>query len=61
MTLRPRNLEVGKMRGREIEVLSGLQPGDRIVVAGVAYLAEGMRVSLLPISEQAEPRADDPS
>jgi RND family efflux transporter MFP subunit len=61
LTVHAREVKVGKLRGRDIEVLEGLDPGDRIVVAGGAYLAEGMRVSLLPTPEQAEPRADDPS
>jgi len=61
LTVKARQVKVGKMYGRDIEVLEGLEPGDRIVVAGAAYLAEGMPVSLLPTPEQAEPRADDPS
>jgi multidrug efflux pump subunit AcrA (membrane-fusion protein) len=47
------------MAGGEIEVLSGLRSGDQIVVAGAAYLAEGMPVTLLPATEQAEPRVDE--
>jgi multidrug efflux system membrane fusion protein len=27
-----------------VEVVEGLQPGDRIVVAGVRFLREGMKV-----------------
>jgi RND family efflux transporter MFP subunit len=61
LTVKARQVKVGKLRGRDIEVLEGLEPGDRIVIAGVAYLAEGMKVSLLPTPEQAQPRADDPS
>jgi len=61
LTVQARPVKVGKLRGRDIEVLEGLEPGDRIVVAGAAYLAEDMPVSLLPTPEQAEPRADDPT
>ena len=61
LAIQARQVKIGKMRGRNIEVLEGLAPGDRIVVAGAAYLAEGMKVSLLRTAEQAEPRADDPS
>jgi RND family efflux transporter MFP subunit len=61
LTVKARQVKVGKLYGRDIEVLEGLEAGDRIVTAGVAYLAEGMHVSLLPTPEQAEPRADDPT
>ena len=30
---------------RQIEIVDGLQPGDRIAVAGVTFLREGMKVS----------------
>ena len=59
MTLIQRRVEVGELQGHDIEVLDGLSPGDRIVVAGAAFLAEGMKVSLMPTPEQAEIRADD--
>ena len=61
MTLRARPVKVGKMRGREIEILEGLEPGDRVVVAGIPHMVEGMKVRLLPTSEQAQPPTDDPS
>ncbi len=61
MTLTPRSVKVGKMHGRDIEVLEGLGPGERIVVAGVAYMVEGMKVTLLPTAEQAQSRSHDPS
>lgn len=59
MTVSSRPVQVGELSGREIEVLSGLHAGDRIAVAGAAYLAEGMPVTLMPETEQAEPRADE--
>ena len=37
----------GKARrghGRQIEILDGLQPGDRIAVAGASFLRDGMKV-----------------
>jgi RND family efflux transporter MFP subunit len=54
MTIAARPVEVGRMERNEIEVLSGIEPGERIVVAGVGYLAEGMKVRPLPDREQAE-------
>ncbi len=59
MTVAPRKVKVGKMTGSRIEVLEGVKSGDRLVVAGTPYLAEGMKVRLLPEVEQAEPRPDD--
>jgi len=47
---------VGRLSGWSIEVKDGLEPGNRVVVAGVGYLAEGMQVRLLPEREEAEPR-----
>ncbi len=61
MTLKSRDVTVGNMRGHDIEVLDGIAPGDRIVVAGVAYMVEGMKVTLMPTPEQARPRPNDPN
>ncbi|HEY5718946.1 MAG TPA: efflux RND transporter periplasmic adaptor subunit [Gammaproteobacteria bacterium] len=47
-----RPVRVEQLTGDTIQVSDGLQPGDRVVVAGAAYLAEGMRVRLLPDTEQ---------
>jgi multidrug efflux pump subunit AcrA (membrane-fusion protein) len=35
---------MGAARGGDVEILQGLSPGDRIVVAGVTFLREGMKV-----------------
>lgn len=37
-------VQVGDIRGNELEVYQGLQEGDHIVVAGVAFLRDGMEV-----------------
>lgn len=60
MTVSARPVTIGRMSGRSIEVISGLDGGEEIVSVGAAYLAEGMEVSRMPLGEQAEPRADDP-
>lgn len=39
-----RPISVGEARGSEVEVVDGLVPGDRIAVAGVTRLREGMTV-----------------
>ena len=47
MTVKKQLITVGEMSGDNILVLSGLKVGERIVVAGVAYLRAGMKVRLL--------------
>ena len=48
MTLHRTRVEVGVVTGiSDITILSGLSAGDRIVVAGVTTLREGMQVSLM--------------
>jgi len=39
-----RPVTVGAATGSQIEILDGLQPGDRIAVAGVRFLRAGMKV-----------------
>jgi len=53
-TVQARKVEVRTLTGDAIEVTGGLDSGDRVVVAGAAFLAEGMKVRLLPESEQPE-------
>ena len=43
-TVSPRPVKLGATTGGRVEVLDGLQPGDRIVIAGVRFLREGMKV-----------------
>jgi len=59
MKVHKRPVEVGRLSGWSIEIDGGLEPGDRVVIAGVGYLSEGMRVRLLPEREEAEPRPDE--
>lgn len=37
-------VNMGTAKDSEVEVLSGLKPGDRIAVAGTAFLRDGMKV-----------------
>jgi multidrug efflux pump subunit AcrA (membrane-fusion protein) len=53
MTVTAREIEVGIMTGNSIQVLSGLNGGERVVTAGAPFLVEGMKVRLLPEAEQA--------
>lgn len=59
MTVSSQPVEIGRMSGRRIEVTDGLDGGEEIVSVGAAYLSEGMRVTRMAKSEQAEPREDD--
>jgi RND family efflux transporter MFP subunit len=43
-TVTPRPVKLGTATGDRIEILEGLQPGDRIAVAGVTFLRDGMKV-----------------
>lgn len=45
MTVHTRKVTVGSMRGTQaIEILEGLEGGERVVIAGLAQLSEGMKV-----------------
>jgi RND family efflux transporter MFP subunit len=39
-----RPVKIGAVTGSQIEILDGLQPGDRIAIAGVRFLRAGMTV-----------------
>ena len=39
-------IKVGKFRGENIQVVSGLKSGDKIIVAGVHNISEGQKVLL---------------
>ncbi|MEW7972466.1 MAG: efflux RND transporter periplasmic adaptor subunit [Candidatus Thiodiazotropha endolucinida] len=56
MTVKSRKVTIGRLLGNRIEVLEGLEAGERIVSAGTPFLLEDMKVRLLPDREQAEPR-----
>jgi len=43
-TVARRLVKTGEATGGRIEITDGLQPGDRIAVAGVTFLREGMKV-----------------
>jgi RND family efflux transporter MFP subunit len=59
MTVKPQAVKVGRLLGDSIEVLEGVEPGSRVVIAGAPFLVENMRVTLMPMLEQAQPRPED--
>ena len=50
---------IGRMADRSIEIKSGLTGGEEIVSIGAHYLAEGMAVTRMKVTEQAIPREDE--
>lgn len=61
MTVVSRDVSIGRMSGSMVEILDGLDGGEEIVAVGAPYLAQGMRVTRMIETEQAVPRAGDPS
>jgi len=51
MTVNPKNVTTGIMVGNSMRV-NGLNPGDRVVVAGASFLRNDMKVTLLDTGEQ---------
>lgn len=60
MTVSAREVVIGRMSGDQVEIIEGLDGGEEIVAVGAPYLAEGMRVTRMALTEQAVPRAGDP-
>jgi RND family efflux transporter MFP subunit len=44
MSVHQRTVTAGDVTGGQIEIVDGLEPGERIAVAGVSFLREGMKV-----------------
>jgi multidrug efflux pump subunit AcrA (membrane-fusion protein) len=61
MTVSARAVTIGRMSRGMIEISDGLEGGEEIVAVGAPYLAQGMRVTRMPATEQAVPRERDPS
>ena len=53
MTVNPKNVQPGLMVGNSMQV-DGLNPGDRVVIAGAAFLRNDMKITLLKTGEQAK-------
>lgn len=54
----PQRIEIGRRRGDNIEVLSGLSPGDQVVTAGTEFLIPGAPV--MPVGAE-QPAGDAPA
>ncbi len=53
MTVMPKKVKPGLMVGNTMQV-DGLNPGERVVVAGAPFLRNNMKVTLLETGEQAQ-------
>ena len=56
-TVSVRQVKLGVTEGERVEILSGLQPGDRVVVDGLDRLREGAKVA---VRQNAEPPVAQP-
>ena len=54
-TLQAKVVKVGSMVGSSIQVTEGVTIGDRVVIAGISFMREGDKVSLMKEVEQADP------
>ena len=55
--IQQRKILVGDLRGNELEVYQGLEPGELVVTAGVAFLRDGMKAEVwTPNSTTAKQR-----
>jgi membrane fusion protein (multidrug efflux system) len=46
-----RMVQLGAIKGDRVQILSGLQPGDRLIVAGHRFVAPGQNVDIVPESK----------
>lgn len=42
-SVRKKMVKIRGLRGNDVEVTEGLEPGDKVIVAGVAFLRDGMK------------------
>jgi membrane fusion protein (multidrug efflux system) len=45
-----RLVQLGAIKGDRVQILSGLQPGDQLIVAGHRFVAPGQKVEVVPFS-----------
>jgi len=53
MTVQPQKVTLGPVQAQQVAIASGLQPGQKVVVAGVHVLSPGQKVSLYKPSAAA--------
>jgi multidrug efflux system membrane fusion protein len=55
-TVSVRPVKLGATDGDRVEILSGLTPGDRIVIDGADKLRDGAKINLRPEADPAQPQ-----
>ena len=43
-----REVELGIIRGYQVQITSGLEPGDKLIIAGHRFVAPGQKVNIVP-------------
>jgi len=43
-----RDVELGFIRDDQVQIISGLQPGDRLIIVGHRFVAPGQKVNIVP-------------
>ena len=54
-TLKAKTVKVGSMQGLNIQVIKGVEAGDRVVIAGISFMRDGDKVTVMQDIEQADP------
>lgn len=57
LVVQRRQVETGSVLGDDVEIVSGLDRGDRVVAAGQVKLRNGMAVNIVPDEDVAPPNA----
>jgi len=42
-----REIDLGIIKGNRVQVMSGLKPGDRLIIAGHRFIAPGQKVNIV--------------
>lgn len=56
MQSRRRRIDLGRQEGLAVEVLDGIEPGDRLITEGIALLEEGTRIRIIESDESLAAR-----
>lgn len=54
-TLKTKTVEIGSLEGLNVQIIDGVEPGDRVVVAGISFMRDGDKVTVMSDVEQADP------
>jgi len=45
---RRRDVDIGVIKGDKVQIKSGLEPGDKLIIAGRRFVAPGQKVNIVP-------------